>query len=242
MGYNYTTQDSGGYSGGYHQLKIFVYPDDSNDEDVCQNQVIPALINACEQAYNSSSVIDYWEVSYCDDYPNLWDSDSTDKDTVLDNWYDELESQSSIPTGSHLLIDNNRQGGVADGGDIVCDGGPVEDRRASWFDWSPAIYGTEGLFVGASLIRNVAIQEAFHNFIDQCIPEVEDLAPQEHALGQIYSEPYNPPISPMLTTYEDEYDGEGDCLSGVNWGGTYTETLTDCTKTALDETAKEHGS
>lgn len=240
MGYSYTTQDSGGDPGGYHQLKIFVYPDNSNDESICQNEVIPGLIDACEQAYSSSSRIDYWEVAYTEGHPGQWYAPGQDKREALDDFRNHLKGQSSVPTGAHLLVESNAAGGVADGGDHCDEETATEYERSAWFDWSPAVLGTEGYNSG--LVRNLAIQEAFHNFIDNCIPGVYvKIDDDEHDLGQVYSNTWNDTVSPMLTTYVDGHQEHGDCQSGAWWDGDYTQTLTSCTKEALDETASYHG-
>lgn len=248
MSYSYTIQDSGGNSGGLHQLKVFVYPDESDAEDVCENEVIPALIDACEQAYDSSSQIDYWEVSYTTENPDEWGSGEDKRDALVD-FRDDLMEQDSVPTGSHLLINADEEGGVADGGDLCDDedyngDGDTNDsvdqpESSAWFDWSVAVYGTSGDSDGH--IRNIAIQEAFHNFIDDCIDEVDNMTGgDEHDLGQVYSNYWNDTVSPMLSTYVSSRQENGDCQSGAWWDGDYTQVLTSCTKDALDETATQH--
>lgn len=236
MGFDYSIQDSGGNRSGEYQLNVYVYPDQTDDTDVCQNQVIPGLTDACEQAYNNSSVIDYWEVAYTEDLTSedeIWTS-SMDRRDARRAFEDRYDNEQAKINGSHMLVNEDRSGGVADGGDILC-----QNEKAAWFDWSTAVYGTDG--DPSDYIRNVAIQEAFHNFIDICIGSVNDAADgEEHALGQVYQNLYGDTSSPMITSYEDDDRQKGDCQSNAGWDGGYTTTLTSCTVSALDDTAVQH--
>lgn len=246
MGYSYTIQDSGGSPLGLHQLKVFVYADDNDDEDLCEDVVIPGLIDAFEQAYNSSSQIDYWEVSYATENPSEWVPSVEDKYDALIDFRDELRAQESVPTGCHLLVESDASGGgLADGGDLCHsedtdgDGQGDQPESSGWFDWSPAVMDGTG---SDDNLKNTAIQEVFHNFIDNCLSGVDDMLydGNEHELGQVYSNWWNDTVSPMMSGYVNGHQEHGDCQSGAWWDNDYTQTLTGCTKDALDETATEH--
>lgn len=237
MSLNYSTHASKGDPMEKYVMYVFVYPDDENDKDVCQNQILPAITEACDQIYSESAVVDYYQVSYASDFPNEWDSagdSDEDKDTALDKFRGYLSDQDGVPFGSHLLVDNNRVGGgVADGGDITC-----QNERSGWIDWAPAVYGSEG--DSGEYQQNIAIHEVLHNFIDFCISDVNSMAPDEHSLGQMYSNTFSDPASPMITSYESELKGKGDCSSNIWVQSGHTQTLSSCTIDALDATATEH--
>lgn len=237
MGHRFETYDSGGDSSGTHQLNVFVYPDGTSEDDLCENQVAPGLAESFEQAYNESSVIDYWEVAITYEHPYQW-SYGDDKYDALENFRDYLKDQSFLSTGSHLLIDDSYEGGLADGGDITCNDSR-EDPRSGWNDWAPAVHGTNG--DSGNYLKNISVQEALHNFIDVCVPGVSSLVDDdEHDLGQVYQNVWNDTASPMTTSYISDHADHGDCESDANWDGDYTQHVSSCTVDALDETALYH--
>lgn len=232
MTYQYNTVNDGGDVGGAHQLKVYVYPDDSNDDSICDDTAVPGLIDACKQAYNSSSVIDYWKVAITYDHPNVWDS-TDDRSDALNDFEARLNDQTSVPKGSHLLIEGDGVGGIADGGDVC------QNERSAWNDWSPAVYGTDG--DSGSYLQAIAIQEAFHNFIDKCVSGVDSQISGdcgEHDLGQVT---YFGNVTPLLASYEHDSDcyNSGDCRTGEPVQD-YVTDITSCTIDALDSTATQH--
>lgn len=246
MSVTYNTHDSGGDASGNHKLYIYVYPDDTNDDSVVQDSINPGLAKACKEAYNNSSVIDYWEVAFTDDHPNVWDSgdDKTDaldkfgrndgRDGKSDDSY--LANMNDVPVGTHLLVDNNRYGGVADGGDCSSQG---DDERQGWTDWSPAVYGSKG--DSGDFQQCIAIQEAFHNLIDKCVNGVSTMISGncgEHDLGHIS---YFGKVTPLLASYETDSDctGSGDCQTSETHQE-FTTDLTNCTIEALGDTANHY--
>jgi hypothetical protein len=231
VAFNYTIKGSGGSAWLDNQLRIYVYPDNHNDKDMCENQIIPALINAAKQAYNESQKINYWQVAYAPEViPHVWDTDD-DAEEALNEWRSFLKGEYGLSTGSHLLIETDGSNGYAGGGDISCND-DRGDKRSAWKDWAPAVMGTDGY--GGDYGQNIAIMEAFHNFIDHC--KIEHLIrDNEHDLGKVYSNYWGDKASPMVTTYTSGHQEHGNCSDGAWTVDGYSHDLTSCTITACDE-------
>jgi hypothetical protein len=224
------------WSDGPHAF-VFWYPNTSAEDDECKNEMTDALEEALSDLL-SYGAIDYWEIGINYDHPNLADDslsefrNSGDDGESFKGW---LKGQGYWDySGVHVGVSENfDHAGGDSGGDTQC-GTAFSTARAGYV-------GTEGL---QGRYTNFAVQEPVHQFINYSQIEGTYLADSgnnqhEHDLGEITSNYY---LTPMATLYWDTHAQHGYCAEQDSWWGDYTNTITRCTKEAVDRTASDEES
>lgn len=236
--YNYSTLAYYGQeSDANYPMYVYLYPDDSNDDDEAENQVKDALAEAGHMLVNNTAV-DYYEISISYAHPGIYSGEvDGDHSDARAEWYNHLKNETNLPIGVHLLVDTILDHGAAEFGDASCSSDwNARDwpARTAWNDWTAAVTPGDGV---------TAIQETLHPLIDRCVPEVNSMieGKTDHDLGKVYDNWWDDTASPMVAGYVGEHDEHGDCATqDANWGGNTTTTLTSCTRKAVSETAKYH--
>lgn len=218
--------------------------------------VLTAVRNALQSLLDYGA-IDHWEV-HAWVGPDDADTggmglDDSDKSTFNQQFNDFLTDEISGDEHSQNYLTNNRGAllGIADGfdGGGGC-GSPLDfycdaPENSSFCRGVPPIMGTAS--GNDSKIKTLAIQETLHMFIsydhiESLMMDGENLVESggrhhEHDLGTIYSDGS---VSPLAITHEHEgHPHHGKCAAPTDreFGGTYSQTLTSCTKYAVKETA-----
>lgn len=253
MVHYYEHVDSGGWSRAEKKLFVYLYPNSPDEVSACRSGGIAAdaVTNAAEQLYDAGVIGSYsidrfpaeesgysyprldmdsyesWEHSAVGDDFRAYVSDS-DKNGA-DNLYDFV--------GVHQLI-HGGSNGCNDMGKYPSSGAGTEGEGNTAFaegrvSWSPVCSDRR-------LTKNAAIQEMTH----LCMEGGHD---EEHYRGTIqaercgqYSTCYN--VTPMLTYHWDEsgIDNYGECPTDSDSHDSYSQSLTECTKDAVEDAANKY--
>ena len=195
---------------------VYWYPNSSAEDDECKNEMTDALKGALSDLL-SYGAIDYWEIGINYDHPNLAD----DSLSEFRNSGDDGESF---------------KGWLKDQG--YWDYYGVHVGVSENFDDTGGTEGLQGRYT------NFAVQEPVHQFINYSEIEGTYLADSgnnqhEHDLGEVTSNFY---LTPMATLYWDTHAQHGYCAEEEDWWGDYTDTITWCTKEAVEWTADDEDS
>jgi hypothetical protein len=227
MGLAYYKQASGGDTSSNRTLKIWQYPNTSDEDNECENGSRSALEDACEQLLNAWS-IDGYTIYINYDYPNV---DTSGRDAAHSSFQSYLEGKNP-PVGVHLLVSGDFQDGESQGGDGT--------GNTSFSTWNTAVAGIQ--YYPKELWMNGVIHESLHSAIDNELSNVNEMGEHgahgntEHDFGKVIDYGDGQDISPMATAYLEEHSGHGDCARYVERTG-YTTELTSCTKSAVSYTA-----
>lgn len=208
-------------------INVYLYPNTS-EADSLATAASSAISDALDIVitHTSGDSLDTYSITTEYDHPNL---DDPDRSTFRDNFQDWTWLNAS-GDGCHLGISTNFNGGVADSGSY--------DENAFAAEAEAVVGSTSG---DDALYRNLAIQEAFHPFIDSSLSGVESMLGSdnnEHSLGEIdtYADK-----TPMVTTYYDDgYASNGDCGRSEQPDGK-TTSPTDCTSEAFEISFENRG-
>jgi hypothetical protein len=209
-------------------MNVYIYPNTSNEDSLAQGAYDAISAALAETFAYPAMEVDggtyHVEIDYS--YPNLNDPD---KDAFKDNFEDWTWLNAS-GNGVHLALSSNWGGGVADSGESL--------EGTGWGTEVEAVAGQpDGQVTGH--FKGIAIQEAYHPFIDKRLQEIQNLmgpSGDEHSLGRVNS---NNRVTPMVTSYQDEgYDDEGTCSSDGYDGG-HTTSPTYCTNQAIHQTYQD---
>lgn len=227
----YTTLHSGGYEYTYDErIIIYLYPNTQYDKNEAENAIANGLRDACERVLSNASNVGYYEINLNTDYPNVLSGSG--KCDMLGNWgsyystYYCGDSTYDSRTGSHMLVTADHSGGCA-------------------YVGTPTAFNTSkacltGTYNGIKeLFINTAIQEAYHNFLNQDAINTNDsslIEDDDHDLGKVYGDCS---ISPMASGYDDTHARHGNCSPSNAWCGLYKRRPTDCTVAGMDYSAKE---
>lgn len=229
MGLAYYQQSTGGDTSSARKLNIWQYPNTSSAEDECENGVLTALEDMCDQLVNFWS-IDGYAINMATDYPY---ADTSDPDTAHSTFEDYLDGRNP-PVGVHLLVATDLTGGEADAGNGT--------GNTSFSTWRTGVMGTKDR--PQEWWQNGMIQESLHPTIDSNLSNVYEMGDHgpnsnngntEHDFGKVFDE-IGQPLSPMATGYLEEHAGHGTCARYAERMG-FTRTMTDCTKQAVSYTA-----
>ncbi len=156
--------------------------------------------------------------------------------------------------GVHLLIhDNGCSTGMASAESSIIDDSDFDDSETCAeaehaFDtgliaWSPGSCNDTGQ------AKNSAIQEPLHQFILALQKDVKPMLGDddgdsedgldffdEHSLGIVNG---SGEVSPMLTYHDSEFFNAGSCKSDQDLASAYTQSLTNCTKNAVEFIARD---
>lgn len=228
-----TVLSSGGdpLQSGPKAFTVF-YPNSSAEDDECKNEMESALRNALSDLLSHGAIV-YWEIGINYDHPDLADG-SLDEfrnpgsdGTSFKEW---LKNQGYWGNrGVHIGVsDDFDDAGADSGADSQC-GTAFSTSRAAYVGTG----GTQGRYT------NFAVQEPVHQFINYSVIDGTYLVDSgshmhEHDLGEITSNFY---LTPMATLYWDTHAQHGHCTTETSWYGDYTNTITQCTKDAVDRTA-----
>lgn len=231
--------------------RIILYPKDSGEDTVCTNggNIASAINDGFSQLTESNDLEKYKIMKYnTSNYPGsdvYSDGDSTptvtDKFTtwLKDNSPYYPESATDGKVGCHMLILSE----LADAGGT----GTYQQSDVAFQNAVPMVCGRNHNELPSGEIYNYAIQEPLHSFVAEdwlhnntSLLDPND--PDEHQLGMVFGDGS---VTPFLTghcgpndTQSDDDTGEGECSTGYSFSGTYTKTLTSCTKDAMRKTAK----
>lgn len=239
--------DKSGGSKGTTNMYVRLYPNTPNqDENVTgDTHVTRALEYAGEQLLDAES-IDYYEVQRFHasdyDYPDMKTSSRSDLSDIVD-WLkdgsndgnDTGENLHDKP-GAHLLVHGGDCSLDTAGGEAFAEDCGEMAFDTGWASWT----GTCDIW---ELRQSSAIQEALHQFIQYDDPGVMDLTHgsskgSEHNLGRRVDATDN--ITPMLTYHGgryENYEPQGDCKADDDEYSLYTQSLTWCTKKAVDHSS-----
>jgi hypothetical protein len=186
------------------------------EESAIDSTYEPAMKEVMDQLSNN---VGPWYIHEYSERPCVAGSD---KYEMKDNFNDYIDNSSDDlwqKYGAHVLVTDDCDSGVADGGNDPDHNAYVNDLAAI-VPLDTSDYGI-----------NICIQEALHPFISYDYDEVNSMCEgNEHHLGTDFSSNNR---SPMCTSY-DGADGKGSCESWA-WQHGHTTTLTDCTEKALHE-------
>lgn len=230
MGLAYYKQASGGDTSSNRTLKIWQYPNTSDEDDECENESRMALEDTCEQLLNAWS-IDGYTIYINYDHPNV---DTSGVDAAHNSFQNYLGGKNP-PVGSHLLISKDFQNGESQDGNGT--------GNTSFSTWNTAVVGIQ--YYPVALWMNGVIHESLHSAIDSTLSNVHEMGTHgpdstngntEHDFGKVFDYGDGQDISPMTTGYLEEHSGHGDCARYVERTG-YSTELTSCTKSAVSYTA-----
>lgn len=256
----YNTLHYGGSECTTERAYVMIYPNTSYEEDHFLNASddIPSAIDGALSQLESASAISYYSVDLLDtsecNYPDLQDiSNSDDIRTKFQNYLTTPSKNGSGTNlkdqyGLHLFVHSNGCTENIAGGEVADKGCYTDTDGDGDYDSSAFSRGVMG-WTGAEcqlssgLRKNSAIQETIHGFIRYNAIDYETLCGDsgspnlynEHRLG----ESRYGTVSPLLTYHADEDDQyhQGKCDGvGSTRQDSYTQTLTDCTVTAVDQT------
>lgn len=211
----YYTKATGNQSKDGPEMHVRFYADYTDEEEAAiDNQYIPAMKGVMDQLSNN---VGPWAIHEYSERPNMG---GADKYEIKDNFNDWIDN-SGLHTyyGAHVLVTDDCDSGVANGGNDPSSNAFVDDEAAI-VPLDTSDYGI-----------NICIQEALHPFISSDLDAVQArIEGDEHHLGTDLGTGKR---TPMCTSY-DSADGKGDCSS---WRPqhAYTTTLTDCTEGALHD-------
>lgn len=230
MGLSYYQQATGGDTSSSRALHIWQYPNTSNAEDECENAVLTALKDMCEQLLNYWS-IDGYTINMDYDHPY---ANTSDLDTAHSTFENYLDGRNP-PVGVHLLVTTELSDGEADAGNGT--------GNTSFSTWRTAVMGTKDMPM--EWWQNGMIQESLHPTIDSSLKNVYEMGTHganstnentEHDFGKVFDNGAAQPISPLVTGYLAEHADHGDCGRYYERTG-FTRTMTHCTKDAVSYTA-----
>lgn len=245
----------GSYSTGDTAMRIHIYADTSQQvSDTKSGGIVGStLADLVDTIYDftpsyGAGSIDYIEVKRYEpqsssDYPDV-SSNNIDGDfkSWLQSGNESSEGDLTDRAGCHLLVhgydmwEDNLSRVNADG-DPSCPDSAFTTSMKAWMGTNSN--DSDGL------IKNAAIQEPLHTFINYEDPDVQDLINSssqidEHRLGKVVDQSGSGygPVTPMLTFHQWESDQvhKGDC-SGSDDPSGYTSDVTFCTKDAVYYTA-----
>lgn len=205
------------YSGnGNGILKVYLYPDSSDEDNECRNAIFYALQGEYGKLLDHDAVSGY-EIYINFTHPQLPYDNVHDYFDAFANWRQNYHQE----TGVHMGVKDSFHRGKAN---------TAEDGQTS--AWLEARDAVVGLSLGKELFKNVAIQESLHPFITSGYYSGAD---DDHELGMKTS---SGAVTPMATGYEDTAAETGDCW-GTYFHTGYTENITICTKRATKTTTEQ---
>lgn len=232
---SHTKLRSGGDDNSSKKYQIYLYPNDIDARNSCNDEVLDGNTNGglekyCEKLLSNLDIIDYYEILIYEANLGLPDSSIDEFQQEFQNWwydsdYDQME-------GSHLGVTSEVTGGFATG--------PTDPQHESTFI-SPRWGVASTAYSGDDRVGQHFAHECMHGAVNRKLPDVESLIENgsDHDLGTIHRDLYDQgPASPLLGGYKDEYWADGECSepSGLLVNG-YTIRFTDCEKTGLEKTA-----
>ena len=213
-------------------MYITLYPNSSNEDSVCENEIGNGLTTALDQLYEANAT-DYYQLDIRFDHPQKTDTAGVGYfHTKFREFWEEQYYNTEI--GHHIAVSHEISGGESRSGN----GGD----QSAFVKSLTAVAGTEKLDsedrADKSFYKNVAIHEALHGFIDYENSDVDDMTKDggkehEHDLGHVWGDHSS---SPMITAYEGIHTSHGTCDDAPGHWGFYSTDLTNCTKDAVGST------
>lgn len=225
---------------------------DTNYVDDTSSNVNTALEDAANQLLNHGSISEYEIVRFKSDktllnYPCIeWDGSTNH---LVDDFKKFLKSTVTGPSSCPLMNNGtgddlySLEGAHALVHDFGCD---ADTNNANGFSGSDTCDGNTSAFVRGRIVwydatctelsKNAAIQESLHPFIMENHPDVTPMLnsnDDEHSLGQIMNFDGIEGVTPLLTFHQGEQNG-GDCSTSKDTSIHYAQTLTSCTKDAVE--------
>ncbi|MEZ3145371.1 hypothetical protein [Halobaculum sp. MBLA0143] len=254
----HTVTDGGDECADNRRAYVRLYPNSSSVEQYVQDTsstLVSALQTALEELL-AHGAINYYKIYrfHADDY--YYPCVSTDGD--IGGAFREFLDGSASPgcpnpngtgddlfsvIGAHTLVHNGEckteevSGGAGDDCGSSTEGSAFSTGRMCW---TSATCSTQ-----SSKVKAGAVQEPLHQFIMWTHPDVKSRLYDhdgggidhidEHSLGRINSA-YE--VTPMLAYHELEFDPSETCNgSASDYGDTYTASLSECTKKAVEDIA-----
>lgn len=204
-------------------MNVTIYPNTADEEDLA-DQAYDAIGDALWETVSEWSDLDSFSRAIDHSHPNLDDPDKSTFKSNFENW----TWLNASGNGVHLAISSNFGGGLADSGEYV-ENAFVEETEA-------VVGSTTG---GGDFFKSIAIQEAYHPFIDPTLSAVQNMTGSnnnEHSLGEV---PSDNQVTPMVASYAyNGLDAKGDCDDNYAASG-YSTSPTYCTNKAVYETFKD---
>ena len=239
-------------------MHIRLYPNTPDQDPYCTNDsnkthLIDAMKSAMDQLYNWGAIT-YYKLSRFDvsfyNYPDLTQSEGEFDDyyAIKSAFQSYLESENGTGTnllsaykGAHTLIHGQGCDTTLASGSNSGDCNDSSSFHTGMMAWTGATCSGDKALAG-----NSAIQEPLHSFITTLDPDVKPMLGDddgdsetsigqydEHSLGHLDS---SADVSPLLTYHWSEFPDKGDCQDQASIKSGYTQTLTWCTKDAVEGT------
>lgn len=197
---------------------VYLYPNTSSMDSVCENEVADAMDNVGSQLLNNDSCVSY-EVWISYEHPGLTTSNRSD---FWDAWTSYSgPNDRETRQGTHLCVGDADIGGLASN----------PTNPGAWNDSYDAVSG----WTSPGYYTNITVMETLHPYIDHTLDAVDDLTAtdDEHELGHVY---LDGEATPLATGYPNDQESGG-CQSTASVSA-YTRDLNSCEMDALDATSE----